>query len=95
VAVAPDAGVCLGGVDCDGDGVAMTETRKAIVERLHILASEAKKTVQPERFWDDVLVACRSAQEAAFHLSETLADDRSGPLEYAAGKFLQRWDGRA
>lgn len=70
------------------------ENGKQINERLFQIASEAKKTVFPERFWDDVIAVCNLAQEAAFHLSETLPDDCSGAREHAAKKFLQRWDGR-
>ncbi len=70
-------------------------TGKDLTERLRSLAETSKKTVQPERFWDDVLQVCNLASEAAFHLSETLTDARSGPNEYCAGKFLERWDGRA
>jgi hypothetical protein len=71
-----------------------TMTNKQITDRLLGMAIEAKKTIQPERFWDDVLVVCYQAQQAAFHLSEVLPEDHSGPLEHAAHKFLQRWDGR-
>lgn len=70
-------------------------TNKKVVERLFDLATEAKKTVQPERFWDDVLKVCNLASEASFHLSETLPEDHDGPNEHAAHKFLKRWDGRA
>ena len=69
-------------------------TLKEQVHKLHELAVEAQKTIQPESFWADVEVVCNTALAAAFHLSETLPEDRSGVLEFAAGKFLNRWDGR-
>lgn len=64
------------------------------VERLREIAENALKTVQPEKFWHDVVAVCDLASEAAFHLSQSLPEDRSGPIEYAADKFLKRWDHR-
>lgn len=70
-------------------------TLKEQVEKLEAIATDAKKAVFPERFWDDVIDVCNIAREAAFHLSETAVDeDCRGAAEHAAGKFLNRWDGR-
>lgn len=69
-------------------------TNKETVNRLHCLAIEAKKTIQPERFWDEVIKVCNIALEASFHLSEILPEDRSGPMEFAASKFIERFNGK-